>query len=213
MNHSIRVYPINSAPCGKPWYEWVQRWWQWCYSEPYEKSPVYDRVGESCTKGQIYEDVWFLAGTFGGKAERKCRISNRRSIFFPILNDIISFATDPYLKTEQQLRSYANADLDETKFLYVNIDGSELKDLKQYRIDTPIFEIRLPSQQQPEQSYVTTKAVSDGYWIFLEPLPIGEHRIQFIGEKLEFDKIRESTDKSIQLPTFRVEVKYNLTVY
>ena len=35
-NHSIRVYPINSAPCGKPWYEWVQRWWQWCYSEPYE---------------------------------------------------------------------------------------------------------------------------------------------------------------------------------
>jgi hypothetical protein len=210
----IKTYPVNSVPCGRSWVQWVQSWWEWCYSEPFEKSPVSDVLGDFCGRNQIFEDVWFLAGTFGGKAERRCNIPRGRSIFFPLVNDLIAFASDPHLKTEDELCAYAKADLDETKFppTHVAVDGFEIQNLKQYRIQTRVFQLALPPKE-PDGIPVMTKATSDGYWVFLEPLPIGEHRIEFIGEKLDYDRLRVATEQSIEAPRFTVEVKYRIIVY
>jgi hypothetical protein len=211
----VRIYPIDSDPCGRTWDEWVQLWWKWCYYETIEKSPASDCSGELCSRGQIYEKVWFLAGTFGGPpAERTCDIPAGTSIFFPLINDLISFATDPHLKTEDELRSYAKRDLDETKSLYLRINEFELGDLKtftRYRVSTSIFEFTLPPKE-PGGVPVTTRAASDGYWVFLEPLPIGDHRIRFGGEKLDYDKMEMSREKNEEIPKFRVDVTYNLKV-
>lgn len=211
MRNNIPTYPLQSMPLGKSWEEWVKMWWKWCYGNCITTSPVSDRTGSLCGKGQVYYDVWFLAGTFGGKAERTCIIPNHRSLFFPILNDIVSFATDPLLKTEEQLSLYAKADLDNTKFLHVLIDGVEPDDIWQYRIRTSAFDLALPVSTENEK-YMTTRAVSDGYWMFLEPLSIGYHSIYFAGEKLEFDKTGIAYGERTELPTFAVEVKYYLTV-
>lgn len=212
MTHEgARMYQVDTKPFGKSWAEWAQLWWKWCYSDPAEKSPVSDASGELCSRGQIYEDVWFLAGTFGGpRIERTCTVPAGRSIFFPLVNDLISFATDPHLKTTDELISYAKRDLDETSYLYLRINEVERGDLKtltKNRISTGLFDIALAPKgsEKPEM----TKAVSDGYWVFLEPLPAGRHRVQFGGEKLQYDKVQ---GRDMQMPKFRVDVGYNINI-
>ncbi|MFI8516873.1 hypothetical protein ACIGEZ_03410 [Streptomyces sp. NPDC085481] len=52
---------------------------------PDEVSPVADRAGEHAAWQQP-DDVWFLAGTYGGQVVRHCEIPADRRIFFPVLN-------------------------------------------------------------------------------------------------------------------------------
>ena len=107
LQGGAKVYDRKSRPFGKSWEKWAELWWLWCYSQPSDSNPISDLTGKYSASGQLYEKVWFLAGTFGGRAERICQIPSGRAIFFPIINDIISFATDPHLKTGEELRKYA----------------------------------------------------------------------------------------------------------
>jgi hypothetical protein len=211
MSENVLSYPIHCTPLGKQWQEWIKLWWGWCYGDRLVTSPVLDLTGELCGKEQVYDKVWFLAGTFGGNANRRCFIPNDRSLFFPILNDIVSFATDPQLKTEEELSQYAKADLDTTRFLHVVIDGCELIHIWKYRVRTPAFDLALPVGEHKEK-YNMTRAVSDGYWLFLHPLGKGRHTIFFGGEKLDYDRTSLSYRNPNELPIFKVDVKYNLTV-
>ncbi|MFF4418097.1 signal protein [Streptosporangium sp. NPDC001559] len=61
------------------------RWWTWASSEPENTNPVTDPSGRFCHRNQP-EDVWFLAGTFGGTARRTCEVPEGRPIVFPLVN-------------------------------------------------------------------------------------------------------------------------------
>ncbi|MEU2549730.1 hypothetical protein ABZ618_30615 [Streptomyces roseolus] len=61
------------------------RWWQWALSAPDEASPVADRTGAHAAWRQP-DDLWFLAGTYGGRVVRRCDIPAGRPVFFPVLN-------------------------------------------------------------------------------------------------------------------------------
>ncbi|MGA7543100.1 MAG: hypothetical protein WBW34_08575, partial [Nitrososphaeraceae archaeon] len=65
------VFPVDSKPYGKSYAEWSAIWWQWLLSIPEDKSPAGDPTGERCETNQQGQ-IWFLAGTFGGAAERTC---------------------------------------------------------------------------------------------------------------------------------------------
>ena len=56
-----------------------------------------------------------------------------------------------------------------------------------------------------------TKGISDGYWIFLKPLSIGEHTIFFRGEKSLYDEMQYSGYKG-EHGMFKVEVQYDILV-
>jgi hypothetical protein len=209
LTNNTNLYQRNSNPNGKTWEKWVELWWKWCYSKPFTSNPVSDKTGKLCTKNQIYSQTWFLAGTFGGEAHRVCKIPNKRSIFIPIVNDIISFAEYPQLVTEDDLLKYAKDDLDTTTILNASIDDIELHSLFDYRIRSKLFKIEIPLSDQGE-GVVRTKAVTDGYWLFLKPLSLGEHTLIFRGEKQAFDEVK--LEHSVQKPMFRVKVVYDLKV-
>ncbi|MER7622187.1 hypothetical protein [Streptomyces sp. NPDC126503] len=61
------------------------RWWQWALSAPDACSPVLDRTGEFAGWQQP-DDVWFLAGTYGGRVVRRCSLPADRPVFFPVFN-------------------------------------------------------------------------------------------------------------------------------
>ncbi|WP_166027649.1 hypothetical protein [Streptomyces chilikensis] len=61
------------------------RWWKWALSAPDDRSPVRDTTGEHAAWNQP-ADVWFLAGTYGGRVERRCAMPAGRPVFFPVLN-------------------------------------------------------------------------------------------------------------------------------
>ena len=52
-----------------------------------DDNPGTDTTGEDCSKGD-FGDTFFLAGTFGGKAERECTITEGQDILIPIVNTI-----------------------------------------------------------------------------------------------------------------------------
>ncbi|MDA1387137.1 hypothetical protein [Glycomyces lechevalierae] len=60
-------------------------WWSWAGSKPIGSGPVEDETGEACATNQGSE-VWFLAGTYGGRIERSCDIPAGMPIVFPIVN-------------------------------------------------------------------------------------------------------------------------------
>jgi hypothetical protein len=61
------------------------RWLQWVYSMPRESSPMSDPTGQHAAVNQP-DDVWFLAGTPGGSADRRCAVPAGRPLFFPTFN-------------------------------------------------------------------------------------------------------------------------------
>ncbi|MBA3750541.1 MAG: hypothetical protein H0X03_06565 [Nitrosopumilus sp.] len=80
----------------------------------------------------------------------------------------------------------------------------ELKDLKKYRVTSPPFDINFPEDNIYGVTSGPTKGVSDGYWVFLNPLSPGKHEIEFKGSTADY-----STTSS---QNFATETKYNLTV-
>jgi hypothetical protein len=99
---------------------------------------------------------------------------------------VSSFAEFPYLNTEEELMSHVAADLDKTKRLQVTIDQVQLQDLHQYRMRYGPFDLRFGQDNIWNLLPGTTKAVSDGFWIFLHPLVDGEHSIRFSGVEPNF---------------------------
>lgn len=61
------------------------RWWSWASSTDEASNPVADTTGDFCAANQP-QDVWFLAGTFGGKVNRSCHVPASRRLAFPLMN-------------------------------------------------------------------------------------------------------------------------------
>jgi hypothetical protein len=74
--------------------------------------------------------------------------------------------------------------------LHVNIDGIEVQNLKQYRIDSPAggFEFTSVPNNVFDTPVDDGNGVSDGFWILLEHLKPGKHTISFSGA-IDLDEI------------------------
>jgi hypothetical protein len=175
------IYRRDENPFGKTWEEWTAKWWQWALSIPIEHNPGNDETGVNFNKNQNYHDVLFLAGTFGGSAEREIIIPARRAILMPVINFTTSYAEEPALKSESELISRARYDIDDIVKKEAIVDGMNIQGLEKYRVASPLFDITLPDNNVIGVQAGPTQGVSDGYWLFLKPLPPGKHEIRAWG--------------------------------
>src|SRR5687768_9033242 len=104
--NTIDVYTIDSRPFNVTYNDWTAKWWQWALSIPSSVNPAGDTTGQYCDQKQD-GPVWFLAGTFGGPAERTCTIPEGKAIFFSPINAECSFAEYQDVKYEAELRECA----------------------------------------------------------------------------------------------------------
>jgi hypothetical protein len=179
------VFPVDSKPYGKSYADWSAIWWQWLLSIPKDKSPAGDSTGGNCGTNQ-QGPIWFLAGTFGGAAERTCTIPSGKAIMFSALNSECSYAEYPDEKTESDLLECAKTFQDQTTSAQVTINGTAIENLDKFRIQSPLFNVTLPENNVFGISSGPTQAVSDGLWVILKPLPVGEHKIGFKGSSVDF---------------------------
>ena len=155
------VVPIGSKLYGLTYGEWTAKWWEWALAIPKSNSPFSDKTGQVCGLNQN-GPVWFLAGTTGGSAERACNIPTGKAILFPIVNNECSTAEYPADKTDSALRSCATGFIDHTTTLQASVDGVNLKNLKQYRVQSPLFNLTFPKDNDFGVASGPTQAVSDG---------------------------------------------------
>ena len=197
------VFPVDSKPYGKSYADWSAIWWQWLLSIPEDKSPAGDSTGEDCGTNQ-QGPIWFLAGTFGGSAERTCTIPSGKAIMFSPINSECSYAEYPDEKTESDLLECAKTFQDQTTSAQVTINGTAIENLDQFRIQSPPFNVTIPENNVFGVSSGPTQAVSDGLWVILNPLPVGEHKIGFKGSSVDFTTGAKNT--------FVSDANYNVIV-
>jgi len=185
--HSLKIFPIDSRPYDMTYGEWTSKWWQWVMSIPRDKNPLLDTTGEYCCQGQN-GPVWFLAGTADIiQVERRCTIPTGKSILFPIIVSQFSYSEIPYIKTDEELIAHTAKDIDRWILLNATVDGFKLNDLDKYRVSVGPFDLAVSENNIWNMQAGTTKAVSDGFWLFLEPLDEGIHNIFFHGIEPHFE--------------------------
>ncbi|MGI0001365.1 MAG: hypothetical protein ACRD6Q_09055, partial [Nitrososphaeraceae archaeon] len=143
-------------------------WWQWILDIPKEINPLLDETGENCAVNQ-QGPVWFLVGTPGdsetggiitGSVERDCVIPEGKKILFPIINVFCSELNDeaairealgipagqpiPPSQLEEGLRICAEDIINGVNILEASIDGKEITNFENFRVQSPLFTISYP---------------------------------------------------------------------
>jgi hypothetical protein len=202
-SNNLNLFSIDSKPYNLTYGEWSAKWWQWVVAIPKESNPLTDNTGKNCAINQN-GPVWFLAGTTGGSVTRQCTVPAGKAILVPIINFECSFVEYPNLKSESELRTCAKSQTDQVTSLQASIDGINLQNPSNYRVQSPIFIWNIPKDNVYEAPSGATKSVADGYWIFLQPLKSGKHDIHVSGISGQF------TASSVQ--NFGVDITYHMIV-
>ena len=182
------IFDSQSKPYGISYAEWTSKWWKWAYSVPKNINPAYDDTGKYCSEGQS-GPVWFLTSSYKHPVDRFCSIPSGKSILLTMLNSECSFAELPNFKTENQLRQCAKQMQDSVVRLQASINGANISALEKFRIQSPLFNFTVHKNNILGLPPQTTSAVSDGNWVFLKPLPIGNYIISFKGSLKNFHQM------------------------
>jgi hypothetical protein len=192
------ILPVGSEFFGRSYGEWSAAWWQWAYGIPVPANPLFDETGALCRTGQS-GTVWFLAGVFnasGTAVRNDCVIPIGKALFVPILNGECS-NVEGNGSTEAEWRACAAAQMDLASDLSADIDGTPIRNVAQYRVQSPrAFGLTLPDDNIlqlfgftapaggcfPAGSGCTPyRSVADGYYLLLAPPSAGAHTVHVHG--------------------------------
>jgi hypothetical protein len=197
------------------------QWWQFVSSIPAKENPLFDYSGAKCVVGQR-GDIWFLGGLMGvtlngeaqggGVVTRSCSIPQGKTLFFPIINNVL-FDTpnicgqDNNSLTYEDMVTSLQDQTDQATDMNVTLDGRVIDKIK--RIGPQSIDISLPKNNAwdtlckayelggvPAGIY---PGAQDGYYVTLRPLSVGNHKLTIHG--------------ALAPPnTFSLDIVYNLNV-
>ena len=217
-NGNAAVFPPNARPLGLSYAEWSARHWQWEFSMPVDRHPLFDTADGG--EGQSGK-VWFLGGTFAltegpegeviGRVTREVTVPKGTLLFFPLV-DVEASTIEGNGTTEDELRASAEffADFIAPASLFCEIDGRAVTNLTDYRVQSPLFTLGPLPENNILQSFgldapagATSPSVSDGVFVMVKPLAVGEHTIRF-GGVIDLSPVGG--------PVFVQDITYHVTV-
>jgi hypothetical protein len=149
------------------------KWWQWVIENNFQPTTT------SGNADQV-KSVYFLPGSFSG-GDATVPVGNH--VFTPVLNSVLD---DPLVDdkgipklTVAEERAALKSLLDAATGLHFNVtgrNGSIVQDWNPYRQVSPPGGFSYAGD-----SFPSTGAVSDGYWVLLNPLPPGTYTVNFGG--------------------------------
>jgi hypothetical protein len=179
---NLECFSTVSTPYGRSYSGWTAKWWQWVLSIPRSENPLIDDTGINSAKNQS-GPIWFLAGTLRGPAERSCTVPADKAILFPVINVEASVAEGDGT-TEEELAARVKFEMDQITDIRAMIGETNLDELKQYRIQSPLFNVALPADNVLGLPTQTTEMMSEGYWLFLKPVEPGKYDLNSFGSCL-----------------------------
>jgi len=183
---SVVVPPGDARLNGTSYSQWATAWWKWSQEMPLTNSAgvlihPFRSDAEVDVAAFQKNDVWFLAAPFG-TVERRCQIPYGKSLFFPLFcAEFSNIEEDCYAATSTDQAEGARYVTDRASNLFCEINGEPVANLRNYRIPSPQIGLSVPSPWiQGETGGIGTSS-GDGYFIFLAPLPPGDHTLHFGG--------------------------------
>lgn len=174
------TYPQDTEINGISYTDLAIEFWKWAYGYPINvPNPITDDTGEYIQNNQpLKEPIYILPGGYGSFENRSITIPSNISLFFPVLVYIVSYTGFPNIFTESDLTQKVKTYIDEATYVGAELDGEPIN---YTRILTPFFKWHVPKDNMlyiPENDLTT---ISDGYWVFLKPLSIGNHTLHWKG--------------------------------
>jgi hypothetical protein len=189
INSAVAVIAPTAKIEGKSYAEWSAAWWQWALSLPANDNPFFDEgVSVNGANGQSGK-VWFLTGVINesGTAARTLTVPKGTMLFFPVINteaSTLEVGTPFYGSNETELRetalSFALANA------FAQIDGVPVQNLDRYTFLSPLFSFSVPDDNVLGVPSGEGFSVSNGVYLMLAPLPVGQHVIHFGGTFADF---------------------------
>jgi hypothetical protein len=185
------VYPTTAKPFGKSYTQWSEEWWQWALALPAEGHPFIE-PGFDCNSANNGQGgpVWFLAlSPMPPLVERSCTIPANTAVFLGLPNVECSSLEKTFPKgtggqTEPVQRECAQffANHIVVSSLFCTIDGQEVENLGSFRFLSSQFTFFAPTPWIFGRKGGTGTAVSDGFYVMLQPLSRGNHTLSCGGE-------------------------------
>jgi hypothetical protein len=202
VTNNPSVLPIDSRPYGLTYAEWTAKWFKWLLEIPSNNNPANDDTGKNCAVNQSDPNVWFLAGTPGGHAERTCTIPAGKAILFPIVAEWCSEAE--FNKVGKDLVKLCRCIIEEwVTEKEVTFDDRHIlrgRQLDQYLVPSKHFKCTLKENNIFDLKKGSTDSVSNGYWLMIRK------------EALSGDRDHTLHFSAKQPGRFDTDVTYKLTI-
>jgi hypothetical protein len=175
------IFAVDSKPFGLSYEQWAVKWWKWFVSIPESESPAGDATGARCAQDQNDPTVWYLAATFGGKAERTCTVPSGKALFFTVIGTACNTKQDK-VTTEAEFQACVRGVMDGLKLATAEIDGVQIPNVERYRLTSSVFPVTFPNGAIWGAPPGPTNLSSDAVYLMLHPLSNGTHTLHFTGQ-------------------------------
>jgi hypothetical protein len=188
------TFPVNSSPYGVSFKDWTAKWDKWMSELPkslnwnFKNVPGVKYVPKDCSFNQTASSpVFFLPwvdSSRGSSASQTCTVPHNKAILVSVTS-ITSDYSDPSIvtKTPKELIKAASQLNTYPRDFSPTLDGKplDLKNDAAHKVTSDLFNLTLPkdnlwSDREPPGP---DKAIIQGWWIMLKPLPPGEHTLQY----------------------------------
>jgi hypothetical protein len=201
MANAVDVFNKDELPFGKHYEDWVQDWWRWNAAIPSDPETTFAGVKENgCLINKEGPVAMLIDPAIGGQHHQRCEISSNQGILISAWSaECDASVKGSQNKSFQELSKCAR-DLDLGK-VTVNawVDNKPIAQVKaeDYKtinlvnateLYTKPFNITTPENSQLQVDYPGTyPGAVHGWFIFLKPLPVGEHTVRYVND------VRETT--------------------
>jgi hypothetical protein len=199
--YAAEVFHKDEVPFGKPYEDWVQDWWRWNAAIPGDPVTTFAGVKENgCLINKEGPVAMLIDPAIGGKHHQRCEISSNQGILFPAWSAVCAGALKGYenasfKELSECARKYdlgkvtTNVWVDNKPIAQVKAEDLKTTNLiNATELSTKAFNITIPEDSNLEVDYPGThQGAAHGWYIFLKPLPVGEHTVRYVND------VRETT--------------------
>jgi hypothetical protein len=196
--YGVETYSKNDKPFGLSLDKWMDKWWTWYITNTVDEATP--KPG-GCLMNKSQSMVMLMETTVTGKPHQVCEISSNQGIIVPLWTAFWEASTPEYMnKSYKELSKAAReqGDLGAITSL-VTVDGAPVGKLDvvssmrggslDYKINSMNnvtelyskgFNITIPENTyEPDQNPGTWRSGAHGWFVFLKPLPPGDHKLYY----------------------------------
>ena len=199
--YAVDVFQKDELPFGKPYEQWVQDWWRWNAAIPGDPVTTFAGVKENgCLINKEGPVVMLIDPAIGGTRHQKCDISSNQGILISGWSaecdgSVKGFENKSFKELSECARELnlgkvtVNAWVDNKPFAQVEAEDLKTTNLvNATELSTKAFNITTPEDSNLAVDYPGTHlGAAHGWYIFLKPLPVGEHTVRYVND------VRETT--------------------
>jgi hypothetical protein len=192
------LYSENESPFGIPLDVWISKWWTWWVTTSTDESTP--KPG-GCLINKSESIVMLMETAVAGKPEQTCTISSTQGIMIPLWTGWCDSGSPglgqaSFENIMKCVREEVNLGAVTS---VVKVDGAQIAKLDEvssmrggtldYKINSmdnvtevrsKEFNITIPEDTHfPDQIFGTFRAAAHGWFVFLKPLPVGNHTVYY----------------------------------